>query len=567
MLEYIIDISSIRGKFMNEKRRTVLTLLVTILILIISSAIFTMYEKSIISSVTIVFQRNVESLANVLSVSFFQRSEMHDAFLKGDYRIIDEWFDEIIKNFPQIEKIEIIDEQIKGTDLFEIFSNETTIFMKFCICDSKGENCIPNKSVLVTVSAQKMLDDLLIRNIKISKSGLDFVYNLKYTFKSTVIDFSIFIGSLAIGLILVILYLLLTEIQTRRTESTEKLALEAIADLTQSLLKGVLEPTYQLLLQKAVQIIPGAQAGSVLIREVEEFGFSAVVGYDFETLSKLKFKPDELAQGFEKEIKIIRDIRSFDKVKLPEEKVQILKDAGKVFEIKSTLSIPIIVNDEIMAFLNLDNFESPNAFTELSIQIGKVFANQVGVIFERIKLEKELKEQKEKLEYLSLHEPLTELPNRRFLEIEGERLVALANRENKNVCLIYLDLKKFKPVNDKYGHDAGDYVLKVISERFKNVVRKSDFVARIGGDEFVFLLYDCKEYKQFVDRILEELEKDIYYNYVKINISGNFGIAIYPSDAITFGELITKGDMAMYYAKVNDLKYYLASELNIIRNE
>ncbi|MEN3043522.1 MAG: GGDEF domain-containing protein, partial [Fervidobacterium sp.] len=188
-------------------------------------------------------------------------------------------------------------------------------------------------------------------------------------------------------------------------------------------------------------------------------------------------------------------------------------------------------------------------------------------IFERIKLEKELREQKEKLEYLSLHDALTGLPNRRFLEIEGERLIALANRENKNLCLMYLDLKKFKPVNDTYGHNVGDYVLKILSERFKNSIRKSDFVARMGGDEFVFLLYDCKEHEHFIDRIFEEMEKDIYYNYVRINISGNFGIVFYPQDASTFGELITKGDIAMYYAKSNNLKYCLVSDLNINSKE
>lgn len=548
-------------------KKRMIYFIVTFTVLAMSLSIFWYYQNSIVDSTIQVFKKTVEILAESISASYFQWTEMYSAFLNNDDEFIQRMLNDIKLEFPEVENVIITVDKIEKDDLFEISSDETSIIIKFRIYNTEGTKYVPNKLVSILIPAQKILDGLHVRNILISKTGFNFIYNLKYKFRFSITDLIIFVGLLSISLILAILYLFTTERKLRQAESTEKLALEAITELTQSLLKGILEPSYQLLLQKAVQIIPGAQAGSVLTKEGEEFVFSAVVGYDFEALANLRLKPHELAQGFEKDIKIIRNIRDFDKKNLTDDKINILRSAGRVNEIKSTLSLPIVVDDEIKAFLNLDNLSNPDAFSELSVQIGKVFANQLGVIFERIKLEKELREQKERLEYLSLHDALTGLPNRRFLEIEGERLIALANRENKNLCLMYLDLKKFKPVNDTYGHNVGDYVLKVLSERFKVAIRKSDFVARMGGDEFVFLLYDCKEHRHFIDRILEEIEKDIYYNYIKINISGNFGIVFYPQDASTFGELITKGDIAMYYAKSNNLKYYLASNLNINSKE
>lgn len=135
--------------------------------------------------------------------------------------------------------------------------------------------------------------------------------------------------------------------------------------------------------------------------------------------------------------------------------------------------------------------------------------------------------------------------------------------KEKNICVVYVDLLRFKIVNDSFGHRVGDYLLRVISERLQKVVRKSDFVARIGGDEFVFLLYDCKEYLQFVERTLQEIEKDIIWESHVFKVSANFGIAIYPHDGIDFGDLLIKADMAMYYAKNSGKSYHLASQLSI----
>lgn len=523
----------------------------------------------------------IDFFAKSISISYFQWSEMYQAALKNDKNFLEEQFSMLKRDYEEVIDITIVSVQnllegqkwrniedvqdfLEDTQMYHISSSRNVLKILFKISDSNVKSFVNDKLVLVTVNPDKILERLKIKNVTLSEKGRTFAYNLRYTRKMEVMDFIVLFSSTFIFSSLFAIYLLLIEINLKKKEEVYGRALNAIAELSNSLLKGELELSYQLLLDNAVKIIPGAQAGSVLTRDKDgDFIFSAVAGFDFKLLSLLKLKPYELAQGYEKEIKIIKKIGEFDKKNLPENKRELLKNIGKTSEIKATLSIPITIQDEIVAFLNLDNMKSENAFSALSIDIAKVFAKQIGVIFERIKLENELKEQKEKLEYISLHDPLTELPNRRFVEMEGERLIALANRENKKICLIYVDLKKFKPVNDKYGHQVGDYVLKVVGGRLKNVVRKSDIVGRIGGDEFVFLLYDCKDYQHFVDRVLSELEKEIYYGYTSIQISANFGIGIYPDDASTFDELIAKSDMAMYFAKSSNIKYYLASKLNI----
>ncbi len=537
-------------------------IIVTGILIIIPYTFLNLHLNSFVETFRSTFQKNVEFLSNSISLSFFHLYEIYDAVIDANKNFLEEQFKKIIEKYPFTERVYIEIKKPEFDSLFKISSDSTMIYVEFKIYDCLGNN-IKDKVAIAVFSAQKIVNYMGVKNLEINEFGKPFVYNLRYCVKPSTADVSIALNVFFTLFLLIISAVLIAERNYRKNEETHKKALQAISELSQSLLKGILEPTYQLLLDYAVKMIPGAQAGSVLTRENDFFVFSAAVGYSFEILSKIKLKPEELAQGYTREIKIIKKIGSFDKQNLPDDKIEQFKNSGKTEEIKSTLSIPIVISNEIVAFLNLDNFENENAFGPLSIEIGKAFANQLGIIFEKIRLEKELIKKKENLEYLSLHDPLTELPNRRFLEIELERMLTLAKRENKSVCLLYLDLKKFKPVNDKYGHGAGDYVLKVLGERFRNVVRKSDFAARVGGDEFVFLLYDCKDYKNFLERILGEIEKDIFYNYFKINISGNFGIAIYPDDAQSPDNLIVKADMAMYYAKTNDLKFYLAKNIEI----
>ncbi|WP_372589139.1 diguanylate cyclase [Fervidobacterium pennivorans subsp. shakshaketiis] len=507
----------------------------------------------------------IENEAVNISFAYFQWTELYEALKNNDSNFINNVKKIIRKDYPYVNYVEF-SSGYPPTGYFEITSEGTLLLMRFKILDSFGNSYLPDKFAVVKLDASYILEKYQIKGIKISSGdrtlSKDFVYGLKYERFLTIKE--IFLILLFLVLI-VSITLFVNEFKTQKLlkmEETLNKSLEAITELTQGLLKGILAPSYQFILEKAVEIIPGAQAGSVLIKNGDYYEFAACVGYDFAQLSKVKFKPEELAQSLDGQVKIITHLDEFDSTKIMDERQEILLKYGRISEIKAMLSVPISVENEIVAFLNLDNFEDEKAFNEFSIRIATVFANQ-GVVFERIKLENELQKQKEYLEYISLRDPLTNLPNRRALENEAERMLALANREGKQVCVVYVDLKNFKPVNDRFGHKAGDYVISVVAQRLSSVMRKSDFLARVGGDEFVYLLYDCKEYVQFVERVINELEKPIQYEENTINVSANFGIAIYPKDATSFGDLLLKADVAMYYAKNNNLYFFLASNLNV----
>lgn len=161
---------------------------------------------------------------------------------------------------------------------------------------------------------------------------------------------------------------------------------------------------------------------------------------------------------------------------------------------------------------------------------------------------------KEELKHQAVHDQLTGLYNRYALEEELERAIERTKRGNDILAVCLIDLDSFKPINDKYGHDKGDEVLRVISSRLRGAVRKLDFVSRFGGDEFVVLLEAVKDVKN-LDNIFRKIEKAVTDpvklssgEYVSVGLS--MGVFIYTKDDIDDSEkVLYKADMAMYEAK------------------
>lgn len=164
---------------------------------------------------------------------------------------------------------------------------------------------------------------------------------------------------------------------------------------------------------------------------------------------------------------------------------------------------------------------------------------------------KEIIEAQEKIEFLALHDPLTELPNRRALTQYLETTIANLS-PNKIFFLAYIDLDKFKPVNDKHGHQVGDLVLQIVAERISSVLRSSDFASRVGGDEFVLVIDhidDKNQLQKMCDRILESIEQPIAVDSNIIQISASIGVVEYQKHGLNLDTLMHNADLAMYEIK------------------
>ncbi|MBV8657339.1 MAG: EAL domain-containing protein [Burkholderiales bacterium] len=162
------------------------------------------------------------------------------------------------------------------------------------------------------------------------------------------------------------------------------------------------------------------------------------------------------------------------------------------------------------------------------------------------------KQAEARLAYLATHDVLTGLPNRSLFEERLEQAVLRAQRTNRRIAALFLDLDRFKLVNDTYGHATGDELLKLVAERLKQAVRESDTVARLGGDEFTLIIEDIQVAHQIV-QIAQKLVDVIGTPYEiggrELYVTPSIGISVFPDDAEDAKTLQLNADRAMYGAK------------------
>lgn len=167
-------------------------------------------------------------------------------------------------------------------------------------------------------------------------------------------------------------------------------------------------------------------------------------------------------------------------------------------------------------------------------------------ITERIEMENQVRE-------LAFYDPLTQLPNRRLVLDRLTQQMVRARRTQTRLALLFIDLDKFKPINDELGHEAGDWLLQTVAQRILGCLRESDTAGRFGGDEFVVLLPDLHS-SDLARVVAEKIRLALAQDYVApqgkaLHISASIGVAIYPDHAGTEQALLRLGDEAMYHAK------------------
>lgn len=159
-----------------------------------------------------------------------------------------------------------------------------------------------------------------------------------------------------------------------------------------------------------------------------------------------------------------------------------------------------------------------------------------------------------KMRFLALHDSLTGLANRHLLMEQMELLLEQARGFGHSLAVIFIDLNGFKPVNDTWGHETGDQLLKAVAQRLQAQLRSTDLLARIGGDEFVVLLpqiTDADEPIQVMDKLAAVVAQPFPLDATTLQISASLGLAIYPQDAESASELLQRADKAMYLHKAN----------------
>ncbi len=175
------------------------------------------------------------------------------------------------------------------------------------------------------------------------------------------------------------------------------------------------------------------------------------------------------------------------------------------------------------------------------------------------KLADSLKVANEELRNIALHDNLTGLPNRVLLDDRMAQAASRAERTRRAFALMFIDLDRFKSVNDSYGHGVGDDLLKSVAQRLTACIRKADTVARTGGDEFVIVLGeigDAKEAAMIGAKLLDELSRPFFLGQHELDISCSIGISVYPNDGKDVSTLMVNADLAMYHAKRNGRNNY-----------
>lgn len=191
--------------------------------------------------------------------------------------------------------------------------------------------------------------------------------------------------------------------------------------------------------------------------------------------------------------------------------------------------------------------------TVIVLVIGKRVTNHVILLEEQVIGDYErLESSKNEMQYMAEFDLLTNLPNRTLLSTKIQKNIGLSRLEDKKVAVVFVDLDDFKNVNDQFGHSAGDQLLQQIGKRFELILGKNDFVARFGGDEFVFclpLLKNSDEARHKVEQILGTFEKPFLLAGNQVQTSCSIGVSMYPDDGHSVEELISKADIVLYRVK------------------
>lgn len=221
----------------------------------------------------------------------------------------------------------------------------------------------------------------------------------------------------------------------------------------------------------------------------------------------------------------------------------------------ATYVMPIISKERLFGIVMLGYAHADDMPTEARTHVCEL-ANRLAVTLSAA-------EHEERLYRQAHYDALTELPNRYYLRDKLVQELAQASRLNRRTALLFVDLDRFKDINDTFGHAAGDRLLQAVAKRMRSCVRETDLVARLGGDEFTVVLggvMNPRNVQIVAENIMRVLSEPILIEGRDTFVSCSIGVALYPNDASTADDLLRKADAAMYRAKQSGRRRYVFFE-------
>lgn len=217
--------------------------------------------------------------------------------------------------------------------------------------------------------------------------------------------------------------------------------------------------------------------------------------------------------------------------------------------------------------------EAADDLKQINVELAEEIAEQIDIESELANTKTDLAEARDDLsraqiiteeaQKIALQDALTGLPNRVSYEQHLNHGIIQAKRHGWGLAVLFIDIDKFKNINDSYGHDVGDEVLLMVANRLKSSVRDEDIVSRWGGDEFVCLLFEVKQETDvtiLAEKMIIRLAEACEFNGIVLSIRASIGIATYPADGDTADVLFKKADTAMYQAKGSERRVVLFRE-------
>ena len=225
-------------------------------------------------------------------------------------------------------------------------------------------------------------------------------------------------------------------------------------------------------------------------------------------------------------------------------------ERAKQYQWHASAAIPIPRADKPYAVLTLYH-NVIGAFDEESQDLLKEIAGDISFALDNLDVRIERMQAQSKIEYLAHFDPLTKLPNRTLLTDRVNNMLQLSTRDHSGLALLYLDLDRFKNVNDSLGHAVGDKLLQQVADRLSETLRDVDTVSRFGGDEFVALLpgTDSEGATRVASKLIEVLAKPYHIKPHDLSLTASIGIAMFPENGQDFATLSRAADTALYRAK------------------